>query len=293
MRKLIDALNESLVQINEEFGAEVLRTTFIDNPKNKPFFKNELAREFKWDAINDNDIERVTCDIAAKAAYKKSEDSAYILWLDRDDNIIARTIGITVITPNTYAGYFNKDCPNVRKVAAKAAEALMVTDWRNFDTNELKKQRVEARKGALAFKTEKEILQDNLNRYTKMLNDQKYRNYNFADFTEKAKSCVTKMTQALEALSGDFVPESWEYFNNNFQYLSSNFRDVMDEFRRLADENKDYEHLGDLKAKYGDDVEKDVKSALIRRINDFNKAYTRFETMYLASLDKEDLHRFW
>ena len=122
MKNLVDALNESLQIINEEFNAEILRTTFMDNPKNKKFFKNVLSRELKWNLINEGDSERVDIDVAAKAAYKKIEDTAYILWLDANDTIVARTIGISVIDANIYANYVDKNCLNVRSLRYHSKE---------------------------------------------------------------------------------------------------------------------------------------------------------------------------
>ena len=296
MKNIVEFLNEGLQIINEDFSAEVLRTTFMDNPINKKFFKNNLARELKWDMISDNDSERVDVDTAAKAAYKKVNDTAYIIWLNSDDTIVARTIGITIIDSNIYANYHDVNCPNVRRVAKLSASAIIINNYLQFDTNELKKQRIEARRGALAFESNEKILERNLKKYNKMLLNRKIEKFNIEDYKAKLEDCGTKISEVIEKLTGDFTPEDWTYFNRSFQYLSRSFEDVMQSVSDLIEGKEEWNEIEN-KAKEKDWDEADYRQYIERSLGDkierFNQVYSKFNSMYLAAINKEDLYKIW
>lgn len=267
MKTLVECLQEHLgYQINENFESEVLRTTFIDNPTNKTEFKRSFARELKWDIIPEEDVEKIDTEAAGKLAYQRKDIPAYILWFDGDDKLLARTISNNDIK----CGY-RSPWKNVRKVQQAAAYAIVIKDYIRFDTTELKKQRAEAKKGALAFMTEKEILAKNLKRYAEKLEDIKADKFQMGDYVEKVKNVLNKMGDLKDSISEDFVPDNWRTFSTNFFNLSNIAQNIFDTFTDIADDNQ-----------------AETVETLGRDLKHFDEAFNRFCIMYDVALKGEE-----
>lgn len=285
MKTLVEALREHLgYQINEDFDSDILRTTFIDNPTNKQIFKMHqgIAKELKWDQISDNDVEKIDTEQAGKLAYQRRDVPAYILWFDRDDQMLARTI-----SNNDIKGGIRSPWANVRKVQQAAAYAIIIKDYTRFDTTELKRQRAEAKKGALAFMTDKEILQKNLKRYQEKLVEIKADKFKYADYIEKTKTIVSNFANMIQCIPEDFVPENWSTFSNNFNNLAREASDIMSYMSMMTNDNEAIEY-----GKAHGERERYSKEHLNRNIDFFNKSFNKFCTMYDIALTGERVERW-
>ena len=282
MRTLVEALREHLgYQINENFESEILRTTFIDNPTNKQIFKSYggLAKELKWDVITDADIAKVDTEQAGKLAYQRKDIPAYILWFDGDDRLLARTISSDIILPG-YRGSWK----NTRKIQQAAAYAIVIKDYEKFDTTQLKRDRAEAKKGALAFMTDKQILKKNLARYEEKLKELKANGFHAENYVEDIKSVITKLGGLINAIPTDFVPDNWNTFARNFELLSQRARQIFDHMDG-AIRNKDYAERDKANGGDGDYYNEE----LVRNIKEFDEYFNKFCVMYDLAIEGKKL----
>ena len=282
MRTLVETLREHLgYQINENFGSEILRTTFVDVPTNKQLLKchGGIGQELKWDIITNDKEKKIDTEQAGKLAYQRKDNPAYILWFDSDNQLLARTISNTAIYPGYRGGW-----KNVRKIQQAAAYAIVIKDYEKFDTTQLKRDRAEAKKGALAFMTDKQILKKNIERYREKLKEMKANKFDASKYSEEAKSVIEKLNNLVTTIPEDFVPDNWSKFNNNFQYLAQKARQLMDCAEKMMRYKSSMDYA---REKYGDpDYYEDE---LARAIKDFDEGFNKFCIMYDIALKGEEV----
>ena len=104
------------------------------------------------------------------------------------------------------------------------------------------------------------------------------------------------MTEVLEKLTGDFVPDDWNYFTRNFQYLNNVFEDLVRAMQQLASAKMRDDDIKNNPEKYKDadwDVAGFAKGEIQERIENFEKVYKKFNVLYMGALEKDDLYKLW
>ena len=218
----------------ESFGSSIISEIF--STLIKSFYATKvLFHEMQWDNVTDNDVRKMDPESAKKLAYKK-DSNAYILWVAPDGQLIARTIGIYNILLNTKVA--DDRLKTVKKIASLADYAVIVWEPDTFSTNNLRQIRREAKKDALALKTEEEVRQDNIKRYQKLIKDVFIRKYaNKASLEAKFEKVESLYNECSEKIG------ELENLKDKTKFLSELNREFSEVLDRLEDAAESIEHI--------------------------------------------------
>ncbi len=270
-------ITESLERIvTESLGSSKLADIFKDR-SGKVSVPRYIDNELQWDKITDDDLEEVSVDEARKLAYKKSEDY-YIIWLNSAGTIIGRTIGSwKVFSVNHWRG--KPEYGTAKAMSYGANMAILVKDYGKFETRELRNARQQAKKDALALKSNAEVAEENIKRYKALLNEKRLQEINFGDVVDTVKKVTENYAELIGAINDDVVcSDSFEETIRLLQDLETAYHNIMEVFKQVLDKFHTYERWKEMQ---NDSIVDWARRDIIEGVNKLQKLIDKFNDKYI------------
>lgn len=163
MKSLYKYLTEQM--ISESFASDALRNLFFSmrpRVRNDNSFSNHYPM---WDKITDNDIKRLDIE-EAKKRMRSRKEPGYLIWFKNDGNRFRGiTWGCDVVM--TYDGSYKN--VTASSIADDSEGAYEIEDVFKFIRSDIRKDRAEAKRDAVALISYDKIKSENLARYEKKL----------------------------------------------------------------------------------------------------------------------------
>lgn len=270
-------ITDSLERIvTESFGSSKLANIFKDR-SGKVSVPRYIDNELQWDKITDDDLEEVSVEEARKLAYKKSEDN-YIIWLNSSGTIIGCTIGSwRVFSVNHWRG--KPEYGTAKAMSYGANMAVLVKDHGKFETRELRQARQEAKKDALALKSNAEVAKENIKRYKALLNEKRLQEINFGDVVDTVKKVTENYAELIGAVNDDVVcSDSFVETIRLLEDLEAEYQKIMEVFKTILGQFKSYESW---KKYQNDDMVDWARKEIIEGVNTLQKLIDKFNDKYI------------
>ena len=270
-------ITDSLERIvTESFGSSKLANIFKDR-SGKVSVPRYIDNELQWDKITDDDLEEVSVEEARKLAYKKSEDN-YIIWLNSAGTIIGCTIGSwRVFSVNHWRG--KPEYGTAKAMSYGANMAILVKDHGKFETRELRNARQQAKKDALALKSNAEVAKENIKRYKALLNEKRLQEINFGDVVDTVKKVTENYAELIGAVNDDVVcSDSFVETIRLLEDLEAEYQKIMEVFKTILGQFKSYESW---KKYQNDDMVDWARKEIIKGVNTLQKLIDKFNDKYI------------
>lgn len=196
MKTFVEHLNESLERaVLETFQSSIARDVIFGTMKG--WYKKDLGKDFLWDQITDADFEELTPEEARKLAYKRDSNEC-IFWIDGDNHAAFVSWGNYMF--RKLDGRYNmREVRSVKTISTIVIKAYVLKDAEKFSTREIRKQRQEAKRNALALKENDEIREENINRYRTIINNNQInKTANTATLMAKLESVTQAYEEAMK-----------------------------------------------------------------------------------------------
>ena len=146
---------------NESFGSSIVNDW--RDKLGRSYWNTFFSKMAQWDKITDDDLEYLDAEAARKLAYKRNA-SVELVWVDAEK----KPVGVSTGNYSFAALDYNiGKCRNLMPIVRYSTGAYLIPD--KFLSGTIRKEREEARNGALALKSEKEVRNENLRRYEEIL----------------------------------------------------------------------------------------------------------------------------
>ena len=227
MKTLKDFILESQ-NIVESFGSDIIRE-LVTNDRKKGDYWWLIKNELKWDKITDNDVEVMDPKQVLKQIKNDESDTIYCIWCD-DNEVLGRTIGKSLNTliagVATIVGLMRKE---------DVTKAIIIKNWEQFETRDLQKARKEAKEGALALKSNEDILRDNQEKYKKLsavLKASKLqKNADLDKIFDKVTSTLNQVLMSMKYNENLMRHDSWSI--TELDRIFRDYQDVMEMIWKL------------------------------------------------------------
>lgn len=276
--------------MTEEFASESIFES-MGSEKITNIFKNKygkvsgefrpIEKEMQWDKITDADVEEMSTEEARKLAYKRNSD-VYILWIDGGGTFLGRSFG----NYNLYVAwnFRRSNYETVRSISLASDKALVIRDPDKFTTRELRAERAEAKKGALALMDAAQVAKDNMKRYKAILDERRFSDINFGDVVEQ----VRKVTENYSKLIGDITDDMVSSTNyretiKSLEDIEGSYHKIMDVFKNILDRYKSY---NDWKKYQNDEMIDWARKNAIEQVNVLQKLIDTFNSKHIESKEK-------
>ena len=177
------------------------------------------------------------------------------------------------------ATYSNKGISNFKQMNAHADKVVMIDTSKVPSSNEIKRSREEAKKGATALMKAKEVLDANKRRYQNALTMKAG-----AEGWKGARKYVTDATAILtkaiashtKMLSSGMIMTGWD---TEYGLAARMYENIMKEFQNFQEQNKAY--LDNLKAEkdrkdnYSSKYSKDRMDQTLRNMKEYSQDFTK------------------
>ena len=274
LENLTDKIAE---KVFESFGSEKLADVFRNRNGKITGLFGVIGREMQWDKILDDDIEEMSTEDARKLAYKKNSDD-YIVWLDNEGKFLGRSIGnFWVFIP--YTPYTRNIRNTVKSLSISADKALVIKDPSRFDTRDLRRQRNEQKRGALALMDDAQVLKDNLKRYKEVIDDHRMSEMNLSDTAERVKLALDKVGILVKQIADNAVTaDSYADATDELRQIQNDTNAIITRFSEVLNEYKNYEiwkrnaKTQDVPGFFKSEIV-DATDHLDKKIDEFNEKY--------------------
>lgn len=182
MKQLKDVVEN--IPVNESFKSRELGGILKGNPGMKLGNLGAWSYELQWDKISDSDFNKIySVDEALRIMRSRRNGAHYLLWITKKSNyysyhyenyselfVYAITVGTDV---EFWDGHWRERPDSTRGCVTSHTFnlAIEILDWEKFMSKDLKKQRREAKEGALALQDAQTIAATNMKRYKETLQD--------------------------------------------------------------------------------------------------------------------------
>ena len=171
MKNLSDYIKESLI-ITESFKSNILKEYLTPSLSKS---KYHSPYELQWDKITDNKIHEVSYEEVLKLRRKRNE-SYYILWIGKEpvsmwsddkrvDRVMLITWGNDVVRNFASRPSFRRETISQLLGVNHIFKAYWIEDPTDFLSGPMQRERREMKDGALFFKTQNQIKEENMKRY--------------------------------------------------------------------------------------------------------------------------------
>ena len=272
MKTITDYINESMLL--ESFGSEKLNALFHnDRGKLDWDFKNYLSREMQWDKITDDDIEEMETEDARKLAYKR-DSMVYIIWLDPSGHYLGRSIGNFTIMMNYNLRQNIRN--TVKSLSMASDKAIVIKDSEKFSTSEIRKIRTEQKKNAIALMSDVEVKKENLERYRKIIQDNKIADINMGDIADSVNDVLEKYSKMVSSISGELVAANdYRSIVDRLNEMDEDIQRIMNWFKEILKRKADYD-----KYKKWEVLASGYRSDILRAVDELNKNIDKFNQKY-------------
>lgn len=255
MKSLREFLCEKMEQneeanITEAFKSPLLQGLIMNLPKSTrdSRYNNNMLM---FDKVTDADITEVLPSEAEKMA-RSRKNPAYVIWQDNRNNV-AITWGYDVIVSSICV---NKGA-NMDTIAYNATKAYIISDPNRFLRGDIRQKRRDAKEGAEALKSAAEVLEENKDRYNKILAQMKRDSMQkdvidlFKEVNELMKNIYSKHIDNYIKVMQEDGPSFWniKFKIDKINKLYNEMLDSFDNVRMFNNPNKVEEYAAKIKTK--------------------------------------------
>lgn len=181
MKELKQFIAEGLSarSVNEKLSSDKVRELFKSFSYSNLTGVKALKSLYKWDKIQDDDLEDMSVEDAYKLARKRDSD-ALIVWCQSVGGgggiryrINAVSVGASMLSSTRERGRLSETYKSVKRAADYSQKAILIKDSSKFSTSELRAARNKAKENALALKELWEISHENEQRRKQLLKELK------------------------------------------------------------------------------------------------------------------------
>lgn len=201
MKSINKFILEKLEPVNESFQSSIVEQWKAQI--GKLYGWRSMMRKYKWNEVTDNDLVWHDQAEAKKLAYKRNETYT-LFWVDANDQIIGYSTGNFTWSVFDYRYYKMK---SIMPMVRDSKGAYTLDD--KFATKELHRVRQEAKRNATALMDNERIKQDNLDRYAKIIKDNKMKS---GEMYTSIKSKFDQVTERYKQLFEEVGSASEENF---------------------------------------------------------------------------------
>ncbi len=192
--------------------------------------------------------------------------------------IIGRTIGSwKVFSVNHWRG--KPEYGTAKAMSYGANMAILVKDYGKFETRELRNARQQAKKDALALKSNAEVAEENIKRYKALLNEKRLQEINFGDVVDTVKKVTENYAELIGAINDDVVcSDSFEETIRLLQDLETAYHNIMEVFKQVLDKFHTYERWKEMQ---NDSIVDWARRDIIEGVNKLQKLIDKFNDKYI------------
>lgn len=271
MKDISQFILENLETINEDIASSIVNNWLISLKQS--WNRDIFFKGWQWDKITDDDMQWYDQMEAKKLAYKRNSDVS-LFWVDNNDKLIAETHGNYAwhIIDNEQANTNLWKIKSIMPIVRISKGAYMIDN--KLSTAELRKQRAEEKAGALALMKEKDVRDENIARYEKILKDNHIKDGSmiadiqarFNEVTERYKTCFENL--------GNVTDAEFQSKIKRIREVSQYYNMLMDQFARTL---SDYE---DEKTRIGQSY--NIYNFLKKDLENLDKAIKRYNALFEA-----------
>ncbi len=269
-----ESLNNVVI---ESLGSSKLRELFSHNSSRKMMIPRYIENELQWEKITDDDIEECSTEEARKLAYRKTAEY-YILWIDGSGAGLGRTIGSWyVYSFNMWRG--KPEYGTAKAMSYASDKAYLIKDHERFSTRELRAARQEAKKGALALKSNAEIAKENIARYKSIISERRLQEINFGDVVDSVKAVTESYANLIGLINNDMVcSDNFKDTLKMLEDLEGNYHKIMDVFKQVLEKFRQYDSW----KQYSDsDMVQWARKEILKGVNTLQRLIDEFNEKYI------------
>jgi hypothetical protein len=273
-----DVENKVLV---ETFGSDVMNILNKTGMLAKnTVWKLKLANMFAWDKMTNDDFkiyEDGNVEELIKKIYKKSGSRNFVIWCDKNGDILAYSDDLTYYIPIHIYGLGRSVRAIGQKVAQMGGTAIEILDPDKFETSKLREQRRIAKSGALALKDAKSIAEENYNRYQETLEVNATKKFDHADIIAMVEEVNEIYTSTLKEMTNNIeILTQFRFWGNPLQDLSDDYALILETISEVL---QGKESLDRMEKQYG--AIDAFRSSVGAKIIKLKESINRFKVKYI------------
>lgn len=213
MKELKQFIAEGLStrRVNEKLSSDKVRELFKSFTHSNLTGVKALKSLYKWDKIQDDDLEDMSVEEAYKLARRRDSD-ALIVWCQSVGGggeiryqINAVSMGASMLSSTRERGRLSEKFKSVKRAADYSQKAILIKDSSKFSTSELRVARSKAKENALALKKLWEISHENEQRRKQLLKElkDKKNTQDVQAYIDQATDIYTRVVPELSKQLGE------------------------------------------------------------------------------------------